>query len=974
MFLKRIEMQGFKSFAEKTIINFESNFVGIVGPNGCGKSNITDAIRWVFGEQSAKNLRGSNMSDVVFNGAVGKRAVNCAEVTLVIDNSNHILNVDFNEVEITRKLFKNSNESEYYLNKSNCRLKDITDMILDTGLGKDSLSVISQGNVLDFAEAKPVERRAIFEEAAGVAKYKKRKIETLNKLERTQANIERVNDIVSELEKQVSPLKKQALKAQQYLEMKSRLTEIEVAVLVNDIKNINQDLETIEKQLTDNEYKEVTSKAQITILENNIDELKKEANSLDNEVNTLQEKLLTNYSEIQHLEKHKFEIDEKRKYIQETGTDKAKIEELKKQRDIAKLEYDDRLARYDENDANKKLIHSRIDILSNDISTLQGDIEKKQSLLNYLGNRKSVLEAQLKAPFEHEAGVKAIMEAKNVLTGIYDVITNIFSVDDGYQQAISVALGNAVYHIVTKDQQSAVNAIKYLKKNKTGRATFLPLDIIEPRYIDDDKLFVCENTEGFLGIASDFVDCDKQFDDVVMALLGNILVVNNIQNGYELSNRLKQQYKIVTLDGDVINRGGSMSGGYNKQFESPLTVQSMLDEINSKLSHEKAEYDALVDDFTKLKKERDAADEELVNIKIQLAKLEQLVAVKRSKYEELASEYEKISPDGDDIKDTYVDDLIVKLNEAYNLKDSIEINIKNKRARRLTCTTEYQRKEAQLRQLRNDLSNLVASNNAAIVEQTRLITNRENRIERLSREYQMTFEFASATEYNIDIDNAKEEVINLRNEINELGNVNLDAPASYEEVNERFEFNTSQLNDLNDAKTKLLQAITEMDDVMTKQFIDTFNAINTNLSEVFTVLFGGGKAKLVLEYPNDILNSGIDIDIAPPGKTVKNIRLFSGGEKSLIAICVLFSILKARPVPLCILDEVEASLDQGNNNRFAKYIHEFSKDSQFLVITHRPSTMAECDVLYGVTMPQTGVSKMIKVRLNDAINMTSGGK
>jgi len=580
-----------------------------------------------------------------------------------------------------------------------------------------------------------------------------------------------------------------------------------------------------------------------------------------------------------------------------------------------------------------------------------------------------MLENMIKTPFEKEAGVKSIISNKNVLPGIYDAVTNLFKPDEGYQQMVTTALGGAMYHIVTKDDVSAKQAIQFLKKNRTGTATFLPITVLKPRYVNKDHLFVCENTEGFLGLAADFVDCEEKFDTVVMSLLGNVLVTDDLDHATALAKRLNYGYKIVTVDGDVIYKGGTMAGGYNKTMDSPLTYQKQLNDAEKRLADLNLEMDSLTAEYNKATRELDSQQQKRGSLREQLASIKEVINIKRSKYEGLKEEYDRIKPDDNDETSSYEDQLIVSLNNAYTRKDEITSTIQAKRERRIQANNEMQRKFSQLRQVREELMDITRQTGALNIDKAKTMANRDNMLERLARDYQLTYEYASNQSYDVDIDAAREEVPQLRREIAELGNVNLDAPADYEEVNQRYEFMNSQINELIESRDKLLGAINEMDEVMTKQFTETFNAINAALPEVFTVLFGGGKAKLILEDPNDILNTGIDINVQPPGKNIQNIRLFSGGEKSLIAICVLFAILKARPVPLCIFDEVEAALDQGNVDRFARYIHKFQSNTQFLVITHRPGTMTECDVLYGITMQQKGISNVLKVKLKDALNI-----
>ena len=421
------------------------------------------------------------------------------------------------------------------------------------------------------------------------------------------------------------------------------------------------------------------------------------------------------------------------------------------------------------------------------------------------------------------------------------------------------------------------------------------------------------------------------------------------------------------MDGDTIHRGGSISGGFNRKVETPMTINSLLREIETQSADARLEADKITGELNKVRKLKEEDEETVINTKIQLATLRQVLAAKRSKYESLKEEYDRIRTDREENRESFTDELIEKLNARYRQRDFISNDISTRRARRINLSADEQRKQIQLRQKRQENTLVQMKYNNSKVEKTRLEALRDNQVERLSREYHMTYQFASEKQFEGDLDEARQEVLTLRTEIASLGNVNLDAPMEFEEVNDRYEFLVKQLNDLQESKNQLLQAINELDDVMTRQFREMFDKINKSLNEVFTVLFGGGRARLILEDPDDILNTGIDINAQPPGKNIQNIRLFSGGEKSLIAICVLFAILKARPMPLCIFDEVEASLDQGNVDRFARYIHQFSDESQFIVITHRPGTMTECDVLYGITMPQKGVSKVIQVKLKEAL-------
>lgn len=971
MFLKRVEMQGFKSFADKVVIHFDHSITGVVGPNGCGKSNITDAIRWVLGEQSVKSLRGNTMTDVIFAGSADRRMVNLAEVTLVFDNSKHQLNSDAEEIEVTRRLYRNNAEAEYLINRVPCRLKDIVNLTLDTGLGRDSLSMISQGNISSFAEAKPQERRAIFEEAAGVSKYKKRKLESLSKLERTKDNLDRVQDIVNELERQVTPLKRQARKAEIYREKKERLKEIEIAVLVNDIDHLNQDIEQADKALFELETQTTMQKTTIQVHETAVQQARGKVNKLDFEINHLQDELLKTINEINTLDTRRIELDEKRKYVIEVGNAEEKAKELNSLLEEARMEYENRKNRMNQLNTDIELLSSQLSQAALDLVEATQKSDEASMTLRRLENRREVLENQIKQPFNSQVGVRSIMENKESFKGVLGVVGQSLKAHSGYEEAISVALGGALYNIVTQDDAAARSCIEFLKKNQSGRATFLPLSVLRSRSVSQEHAIICNNTEGYLGVASDFVDCHPVFNPVKASLLQNVLVTDNLLNGNKLAQLLKHAYNIVTLEGDVIHRGGSMTGGKTRNTSSLVTIEKEYKEIKQAIDSKQAEKQLADKALQAAEQKRNSLNNQLVEKRISAAQLEPVVDAKRAKFERLQNDLEQLSVNLDSIKteDSFQDSLIQKLNENYSKRDEINSSLKVKREERIHTAQEAERKDQQIRQIRKELEQANAKERAIEIDRAGISVKLDEALKRLTEEYQFTFEYAKEKIQAGNYDNAKDEVLQLRNEIAALGNINMNAPEEYSEVNERYEFMIKQMNELLDAREKILTAIDEMDDVMKKLFKEMFDKINAELGDTFRAIFGGGKARLILEDPSDLLNTGIDIDVQPPGKQVQNIRLFSGGEKALIAICVLFSILKARPVPLCIFDEIEAALDQGNVERVARYLKNFKEDTQFIVVTHRPGTMEQCDVLYGVTMQKLGVSQMLKVELKEAVGM-----
>ena len=971
MFLKRIEMQGFKSFADRVTINFDHNMTGIVGPNGCGKSNIADAIKWVLGEQSAKTLRGEKMSDVIFAGSLKRRGVNMAEVTLVFDNSKRNLNYDADEVELTRRIYKDDQDAEYLINHQNVRLKDVIDLVLDSGLGKDSLSMISQGNIQSFAEARPYDRRAIFEEAAGVARYKKRKIEAINRLERTKNNLERTYDILSELEKQVGPLKRQAKRAELYKDKKEALEAIETAVLVEEISLLQDQVNAFKDLIVELDTKIETLESGITIRENQNFHAKEEARELERKINDDSTSLIATINEIQVLENRHTELEQKRKYAIEHGNDEEKSAHLKDLYLEAKNEYEDRQKRHDE--LNEKLendLHKQAK-LSRDLANLTLEKDEAAALVNRLKNRQEILENLIKNPFDQaHGGVKAILDNSFSLYGIKGVIAKLITPQDGYEQSLEAALGGALYNIVTKDEASARNAISFLKKNRMGRATFLPMTVMKARNIRNDQELIAKNTAGCLGLMSDFVNCDDEYLDICLNLLGTVLVCEDLESANHLASLLKYTLKIVTLDGDIVNRGGSMTGGRNKNTSSMLSANRDLAKVKSDLVSFEAQAALKNKEYQELILKRQQLEDDITKERIALASLESVLEVKRSKLIKAENDLKLLNIDTDINDEHFNDDIISFLNQSYSKRDELNNALKINRNHREQLNTEIERKDQQITQLRKDLREdekrrSDTSNQLAIIE-----TKLKSDLERLGQEYGMTFEYAKENVAKLEIDNAKEEVLRLRQEIQNLGHVNMEAPLEYSKIAERYDFLKKNYDDLLNSRDKILAAIAEMDETMKSEFKKTFEAINAELPKTFKALFGGGKARLVMEDPEDILNTGIDIDVEPPGKTIKSIRLFSGGEKSLIAICVLFTIIKVKGVPLVIFDEVEAALDQANVERFAKYTQSLKDSCQFIIITHRSGTMVECDVLYGVTMQHQGVSQMLKVELVDAIKMS----
>lgn len=970
MFLKRIELQGFKSFADKTVIQFDQDITGIVGPNGCGKSNVNDAIRWVLGEQSVKSLRsGTNMSDIIFSGSEYRKPVNMARVTLVFDNSTRVFDSDFDEIEITRQILRANNEASYFINKTPCRLKDINDLVMDTGLGKDSLSIITQGNISSFADAKPEDRRSLFEEAAGVAKYKKRKKVSLSKLEQTKENLDRLQDILDELERQIGPLEKQAKKAEKYISLREKLSKIEISVLVEDIDQYNEKINQINKELFDIQAMHTSENAELLKQETRLESIRKEMYALDKQINELQGKYTKAMEENYQLERRKIEQDEKRKYMLKVADKKARQKEIQAMLEEARFEYQDRHQRLMQTQQDLNNRRNIVNDLKTKISKARYESDQANNILTQLQNRRQVLENMMKQPFAHQQGVRSVMQAKNSLSGVYGVVSELLIAHTDKALAVNAALGGSIYQIITKNEADARNAISFLKRNRSGRATFLPLSVCRPRKMNEQVITIASTSPGFLGFASECVDCKEIFDPVKERLLGNVIVVDTLQNANETAKRLRYAYKIVTLDGDIVHTGGSMTGGVTKNQSTPVTMRQELDTINSKIEGQKIKANSCLNETDILTQKLQKENDTIVTLQIELAKLENIYATKKAKYDSILAEYQELGVDIEENAELAQDDLVVQMSKMHAVLDSLSLEIQSLRQSRFDKGNDAEQLENQIRLVRREMNSKQSQIHNYEMEIVKVKTQLENALNRLSTDYEMTYEYALTKKEDVEIESAKEEVIQLRQAISRLGNVNLDAPNEYKDVKERFDFMTSQKEDLEKASQQILAAIDEMDQTMISQFTEMFNKINAELDGVFKAMFGGGRASLSMVDPDDVLNTGIDIDVQPPGKMVKNIQTFSGGEKALIAISVLFAILKARTMPLCIFDEVEAALDQANVERFARYLSHYRGQSQFIAVTHRPGTMEQCDTLYGVTMQKDGVSKVLKVQLKDAVHI-----
>ena len=650
------------------------------------------------------------------------------------------------------------------------------------------------------------------------------------------------------------------------------------------------------------------------------------------------------------------------------GSSEEKIKQMESMIQEAEFEYKDRTERLNKVKAEIELLNKNLEDCAMKLADASLKREETAGVLNRMENRIEVLKNVLSDPFNsaNQAGVQAIISNKQSFYGIMGVIGQEIIPNESYEEAINTALAGSVYHIVAKDEEACKKAIDFLKKNRTGRATFIPVTVLKEHHLKQEDIIICKNTKGYLGLAKEFCTCSPEYEIVKDSFLGNVIVVDNLDSANNIAALTKYQYKVVTQEGEIIHKGGSITGGKVKNEVSIVTAQSELNRIENDILSYRAEKDLAEKEYNRLIKEKDVYDSQITEKRIAMAQIEPIVDTKRAKYEKLKTDYEMIVPkDGESTTDS----LVQQLSDMYAKRDQLSTSLKMRKDERMKLSADIDRKEQQIRQIRRQLDE--AKNNVAQANTNKAVleTKLENNLARLASEYQMTFEYALENN-NVQIDeSAKEEVANLRREISNLGNVNMSAPEEFDEVNERYEFLKKNYDDLIASRDKILKTIDEMDEIMKAQFIETFDKINNELPNTFKKLFGGGKARLVLEDPNDVLNSGIDVDVQPPGKAVKSIRLFSGGEKSLIAISVLFAILKVSPEPLIVFDEIESALDIANVERFAKYVKEFSDQSQFIIISHRSGTMEQCDELYGVTMQEHGISQMLRVKLVDAIDM-----
>ncbi len=982
MYIKEININGFKSFADRVNLTLTPSFTGIVGPNGSGKSNVVDAIKWVLGEQSVKSLRGSlNMTDVIFNGSKSRNGLTHASVTIIFDNTDKTLPIDFTEVSVKRVVFR-TGENEYYLNNDKCRLKDISNLFVDSFSSKESFNIIPQGKIDEILSERAEDRRSIFEEAAGVLKYKKRKEESLRKLSNTHENIDRIDMIIHELEEQLSPLREASVKAKKYKESKESLEMIEVALITKDIASNSQLIANL-KEEKDRLEKEIESdstsynKDSVTLEKNKLELLK-----IEEEISECQKRLIIINDELGELSSKKALIEERSKYDKNAESIQSNLiglknQELKFKNELSGIEIDIKNLTNQEKEISEKLkiISEELSELSKKRNFFSNDYNLKKREELETKNKIELLENSIMNMEKIPYSVRTVLN-NPTLRGIDNIIGNIVETEQSYSLMLEVALGAASNFVIAEDEKSVKEAINYLKSNNKGRVTFFPLSVIKPKSIEPETLKIAKSCKGYIGLASELVSYDRKYYNIVMNQLGNIIVAVDLESAQIISKEVNYRYRVVSLNGELLHVGGSVTGGSIKEVYSSMGDKFELVKLKTSLNH----IDSKIEEYDSKIKEIDyninVIKESIYKKNIELLNTRENIQIRNEAYNNLKNKYELVEAEikslSTDSKEKINKEIKDIMDEYYKLdKERIEIN-KN------IDNFIYKRKELKdtTIDMENSLKKLDSKNdllknrfNENELESVKLNIILDNLLSRLNEEYNLTYEGASE-KYNLEIEEseAREKVNELRKLIKTLGEVSIGSIDEFERINKRYEFLSNQKADLINSENNLLEIINSMDEVMKDKFEKTFHLINKEFNKVFHDLFNGGEAHLKLTDPTNILETGIEIVAIPSGKTLKPISLLSGGEKTLTAISLLFAIMNLRHVPFAILDEVESALDDVNSEKFGEYLQKYRNKTQLLIITHKKKTMEYVDLLYGITMQESGVSKLVSVRLEEIKN------
>ena len=999
MYLKALEIQGFKSFPDKTRLTFEKDITAIVGPNGSGKSNISDAILWVMGEQRSKALRGAKMEDVIFGGTEKRGKLGFAQVSLIIDNSAHIFDSDSSEIMLTRRYYR-SGESEYYINRESVRLKDINSLLMDTGLGRDGYSIIGQGRIADIVSTKSTDRREVFEEAAGISRFRYRKEEAERKLEKTEENLLRINDKIEELEMQVGPLKKQAETAKRYLVLRDELRVKEISVWMEtldklraqaqaialeysqttgELEKAREELKalyassgSISERMHQKDVETEQARERLSAAESAAAECDSAAAVLRANVKSSTESMQRMLSDIAQQETRAAEIqsqmDEGNKRIAQIGQELKALEEQTKQNNNVL-------------DGCRMKLKSREDMvnqLSDKVTQLAVDGRSMDSRIHMLSEMEKDYEGYSKA-------VKTVMREaeRGTLRGIHGPVANLVKADEECALAIETALGAAAQNIVTDTQNDGRSAIEMLKRRDAGRATFLPVDTIRGSVMRDAPV----NDPGFVGVAFDLVQFDPRYKDIFASLLGRTVIAETLGDAVRMSKANGNRLRIVTLDGQLINAGGSMTGGSTARGSGILSRANELEKLKKqrvKLAEKEkdssSELERAKANLSGIRYQLDMALEDQAELKSKVSSFEAEKRATENSVKQLQVLLDSLSGDSEkrhqavESAEREIEQLKARLTEKEKRLEeingkisAIKQEIAQISANKLELEKKRTRAEKDAQQRNADIIEL--ERRAAKTEQKKLASEMEEKqiLDKLWDNYELSHSAAEELRRPVEnLQKANREINELRRQISALGNPNLGAIDEYERVNTRYEFLTGQRDDVDKAKTELVDIIKDITGEMKEVFLRQFKAIDESFRQTFLELFGGGKAALVLEDEDNVLECGIEIKVQPPGKALSNISLLSGGEMAFVAIALYFAILKVRPTPFCVMDEIEAALDEANVTRYAQYMRRMSDKTQFLVITHRRGTMEEADMLYGVTMQEKGVSTVIELDLESA--------
>ncbi len=979
MYIKEIKLNGFKSFALKTNIELNKTFTGIVGPNGSGKSNVVDAIKWVLGEQSIKSLRGeNNMTDVIFSGSSSRTASNSASVSIIFDNSDKALPVDFSEVEIKRVVYR-TGENEYYINSDKCRLKDITNLLLDSMSSKESLNIIPQKKVDEILSEKPEDRRGIFEDAAGVLKYKTRKTECLRKLDKTHDNMSRVDMIINEISENLIPLERASIKAREYKDSLSELENVEVALIVKDVTTFSALVteKTNKKEVLEDELSKLNTDSTSDNIE--VEKIKTKIFNIDEDIRNTSSKLFSLSEELVELSNKKTLMSERNKYDKESNAIKNNIIELKDKEGILNNNTNSLKLEMDNMNTTKNTLNNKLSNISNDLNKLEisrnslnDKFNSKNRLKIDIKNRIDILQNSINNMSKIPYSVKVILD-NPTLRGIHDIVSNVIETKSEYSTMLEISLGATASTIITEDETCAKEAIEYLKSHNKGRATFFPLNVIKPKSVDPNTLRNIKDIVGFVGIASDLVTYDSKYYNIVMNTLGNIIVSTNITSAIQISKKINHQYRVVSLDGEIIHVGGSLTGGSQNKNNSYISDKYELDKliINSKSLDE--ELDTISNDLKKYDEEIISIKDNIYNINVESIKLNETINNKKvsmdlniQELSKLKDEIKNLSSNDESALSKELNEIIDKYYKKENEKTELEKKMEILNKSKLDLNKDLIILETSIKKMNNSNTELINNINSLDIDITKLNAALDNLLNRLNEDYSMTYERAKSTYLlEIDEDEARDKVSTLRRKIKSLGDVNLGSIEEYNRLSVRVNFLNKQKDDLKKSEDDLLSIINDMDGIMKEKFESSFNDINVEFNKVFKELFHGGEAHLKLTDPQNILETGIEIIAVPSGKSLKPISLLSGGERTLTAISLLFAIMNLKNVPFVVLDEVESDLDDNNVSIFCDYLNNYRNKTQLLIITHKKKTMEYLDVLYGVTMQESGVSKLVSVKLED---------